>query len=55
MPAVAMTAALFGLQHLSAFATTSRGGVDILGNVLASACFGVALGACSPASAWMVR
>lgn len=27
--AVGITAALFGLQHLSAFATTGRGGYDI--------------------------
>ncbi|WP_111766461.1 CPBP family intramembrane glutamic endopeptidase [Nakamurella deserti] len=52
--AVAVTAALFGLQHLSAFATTSRGGVDILGNVLASACFGVALGAYQSRFRWIV-
>jgi membrane protease YdiL (CAAX protease family) len=52
--AVAITAALFGLQHLSAFATTSRGGVDIVGNVLASACFGVALGAYQSRFRWIV-
>ena len=41
--AVAITAALFGLQHLSAFATTSRTFDDILLNVLVSACYGFAL------------
>lgn len=41
--AAAITGALFGLQHLSAFATTSRGAEDILLNVLVSACYGFAL------------
>ncbi|KDA07223.1 hypothetical protein DC31_01530 [Microbacterium sp. CH12i] len=41
--AAAITGALFGLQHLSAFATTSRGVADILLNVLVSACYGFAL------------
>lgn len=41
--AVAITAALFGLQHLSAFATTNRAVDDILLNVLVSACYGFAL------------
>jgi membrane protease YdiL (CAAX protease family) len=45
VPAVAITAALFGLQHLSLFATTGRGAGDILTNVLASACYGAALAA----------
>lgn len=52
--AVTVTALLFGLQHLSAFATTSRGAVDILGNVLASACFGLALGAYQARFRWIV-
>lgn len=43
--AVAATASLFGLQHLSAFATTSRTVDDILLNVFASACYGFALAA----------
>lgn len=43
--AVALTAALFGLQHLSAFATTSRDTVDIAGNVLVSAGTGFAMAA----------
>jgi len=43
--AVSITAALFGLQHLSAFATTSRTAEDILLNVLVSGCTGFALAA----------
>ncbi|MCY7289475.1 MAG: CPBP family intramembrane metalloprotease [Cryobacterium sp.] len=43
--AVAATASLFGLQHLSAFATTSRTADDILLNVVASACYGFVLAA----------
>ena len=53
LPAVAITAALFGLQHLSAFATTSRGAVDVLGNVAASACFGFALAAYQARFHWI--
>ena len=41
--AVSVTAALFGLQHLSALATTSRALDDVLLNVLVSACYGFAL------------
>ncbi len=54
LPSVAITAALFGLQHLSAFATTSRGAVDVLGNVAASACFGFALAAYQARFHWIV-
>jgi membrane protease YdiL (CAAX protease family) len=43
--AVAITAALFGLQHLSAFATSQRDGLDIVQNVIVSACYGFALAA----------
>lgn len=43
--AVALTGALFGMQHLSLFATSQRDGVDILTNVLASACYGFGLAA----------
>lgn len=43
--AVTLTGALFGLQHLSAFALTSREAGDILGNVALSAVFGFALAA----------
>lgn len=44
--AVALTGALFGLQHLSAFATTTaRTADDILLNVLVSACYGIGLAA----------
>lgn len=52
--AVAITAALFGLQHLSAFATTSRGAYDIVTNVLVSACYGFALAAFQFRFAWIV-
>jgi membrane protease YdiL (CAAX protease family) len=41
--AVAATAALFGLQHLSLLVTTNRALDDILLNVLVSACYGFAL------------
>lgn len=41
--AVSLTAALFGLQHLSALATTHRALDDVLLNVLVSGCFGFAL------------
>ncbi|WP_309709618.1 CPBP family intramembrane glutamic endopeptidase [Pseudolysinimonas sp.] len=43
LSAVVLTAALFGLQHLSAFATTGRDAVDIAGNIVVSACTGFAL------------
>lgn len=43
--AVTLTAGLFGLQHLSAFALTSRVAEDILGNVLLSGIYGFALAA----------
>lgn len=43
--AVTVAAALFGLQHLSALATTSRTLDDVLLNVLVSACYGFALAA----------
>ncbi len=43
--AVALTGALFGLQHLSAFALTDRAADDILGNVLLSGIYGFALAA----------
>ncbi|MGI8644753.1 MAG: CPBP family intramembrane glutamic endopeptidase [Nocardioides sp.] len=51
--AVVLTAALFGLQHLSAFATTSRGSYDILTNVLVSGCYGFALAAFQLRFAWI--
>lgn len=41
--AVLWTAALFGLQHLSALALTDRGVGDVLGNVVLSAIYGLAL------------
>ena len=43
--AVTLTAVLFGLQHLSAFALTSRTADDILMNVLLSGVYGFALAA----------
>lgn len=52
-PAVAITAGLFGVQHLSAFATTSRGTEDILLNVVASACYGFVLVAYQYRFAWI--
>ena len=51
--AVAITAALFGLQHLSAFATSNRDSYDILTNVLVSACYGFALAAFQFRFAWI--
>lgn len=51
--AVSLTAALFGLQHLSALATTSRGTYDVLTNVLVSGCYGFALAAYQHRFAWI--
>lgn len=51
--AVTLTAALFGLQHLSAFATTDRDPYDILTNVLASATYGFALAAFQYRFSWI--
>lgn len=51
--AVALTAALFGLQHLSAFATGSRGVEDVLTIVLISGCYGFALAAFQLRFAWI--
>ena len=51
--AVAVTAALFGLQHLSALALTSRGSADVLGNVLASGVYGFALAAFQLRFRWL--
>jgi len=52
--AVGLTAALFGLQHLSAFATTDRGSYDIWTNVLVSGCYGFALAAFQFRFAWIL-
>jgi len=52
-PAVLTTAALFGLQHLSAFATSDRGAYDIVTNVLVSATYGFALAAFQYRFAWI--
>jgi len=45
VPAVVLTGALFGLQHLSLFATTGRGTYDVLTNVLLSGVVGFAMAA----------
>ncbi|AZI59000.1 CPBP family intramembrane metalloprotease [Nakamurella antarctica] len=45
LASVAVTAALFGLQHLSALATTSRTLDDVALNVVASSCYGFVLAA----------
>ena len=53
--AVALTGALFGLQHLSAFATTtSRTVDDVLLNVLVSACYGIGLAAFQYRFRWVL-
>lgn len=51
--AVIIGAALFGLQHLSALALTSRAVDDVLGNVLFSAIYGFALGAYQLRFRWL--
>lgn len=51
--AVALTGALFGLQHLSQFAFTSRAADDILLNVLASGIYGFALAAFQDRFRWL--
>lgn len=51
--AVTLTAALFGLQHLSAFVLTSRQAGDILGNVALSAVAGFALAAYQCRFRWL--
>lgn len=52
--AVALTGALFGLQHLSAFATTGREVDDVLLNVLVSACYGIGLTAFQYRFRWVL-
>ena len=54
LSAVALTGALFGLQHLSAFATTGREHVDVILNVLVSACYGIALAAFQYRFRWVL-
>lgn len=51
--AVGATAALFGLQHLSALALTSRETGDVLGNVALSAISGFALAAFQMRFRWL--
>ena len=53
LPAVAITGALFGLQHFSALVLTSRGFEDVMTNVLLSATFGFALAAYQFRFAWL--
>ncbi|MDR6868254.1 membrane protease YdiL (CAAX protease family) [Microbacterium resistens] len=52
--AVVLTGALFGLQHLSAFATTARTADDVLLNVLISACYGIGLAAFQYRFRWVL-
>lgn len=52
--AVALTGALFGLQHLSAFATSARTVEDVLLNVLVSACYGIGLAAFQYRFRWVL-
>lgn len=52
--AVALTGVLFGLQHLSALATTTRTLDDILLNVLVSACYGIGLAAFQYRFRWVL-
>lgn len=52
--AVTVTAVLFGLQHLSAFATTSRTVQDIFLNVAVSACYAFALAAFQYRFCWLL-
>ena len=54
LAAVALTALLFGLQHLSLLITTSRDPFDVLGNVAASACYGFGLAAFQFRFRWIV-
>ena len=51
--AVSVTAVLFGLQHLSAFALTSRPAEDVLENVALTATYGFALAAFQARYAWL--
>lgn len=51
--AVSLTGVLFGLQHLSQFALTSRSADDILVNVLASGIYGFALAAYQERYRWL--
>lgn len=51
--AVTLTAVLFGLQHLSAFALTSRAADDVLMNVFLSGVYGFALAAFQVRFRWI--
>ena len=52
--AVAITGVLFGLQHLSALATTARTVDDVLLNIVVSACFGIGLAAFQYRFRWVL-
>lgn len=52
--AVVLTGALFGLQHLSAFATSARSVDDVLLNVVVSACYGIGLAAFQYRFRWVL-
>jgi membrane protease YdiL (CAAX protease family) len=54
VPAVVLTGVLFGLQHLSLFATTDRGTYDILTNVLLSGIVGFAMAAFQHRFHWIL-
>lgn len=52
--AAALTGVLFGLQHLSAFATSNRTVDDVFLNVLVSACYGIGLAAFQYRFRWVL-
>lgn len=52
--AVGLTGILFGLQHLSAFATTTRSVDDVALNVVVSACYGIGLAAFQYRFRWVL-
>lgn len=52
--AVTLTGVLFGLQHLSAFATTGREVDDVLLNILVSGCYGIGLAAFQYRFRWVL-
>ena len=54
VPAVVLTGVLFGLQHLSLFATTSRGAYDIITNVLLSGLVGFSMAAFQYRFRWIL-
>lgn len=52
--AVVLTGALFGMQHLSAFATSTRPVEDVLFVVVISTCYGIALAAFQYRFRWVL-